>query len=156
MSTKIPLNIFCVGRLLLANPGLPRIAFHILWECWGIVIWLFFLTFCTIAQLQIASKLEARLCVHFPLSLLGPRMAWTHASFLHAVIVPMCPSPVVSCRHHFPGVIHHLWLLQSSYLLFLVGAWAWRGRMDGDISCRTECSRASYPLYTLLSCCSPC
>lgn len=59
-------------------------------------------------------------------------------------VVHMCTSRVVSCRHHFPGAIHNLWLLQWSHPLFLIDAWALSGRMDRDISCRTERSRDSY------------
>lgn len=98
---------------------------------------------CTVVLLSVASWVGVGPCDPFPLSLLGPCLSGLNPCRFCAV-VHMCTSTIVSCRHHFPGAIRNLWLLQWSHLHFLMDAWALSRRMDGDISYRTERSRVSY------------
>lgn len=69
-------------------------------------------------------------CVRFPLSMLGPGLAWICACPVHAATVSVSSYGHQFCcvwRHCFLGIIHHLWLLQSLHLLFCIDPWALDG-----------------------------
>lgn len=81
-----------------------------------------------------------------PLSVLGPRLAYTQAGPVHTALTSvscMCDSHVVSKRPCVLGVFHPLWLLQFLSLLFCRVACAPREGFDRDIPSKTECSRVS-------------
>lgn len=52
-----------------------------------------------------------------------PHLPWTWMSPVYSATVWECISPVVSRRHYFPGVIHHLCLAYSFQILYYIDPW---------------------------------
>lgn len=78
-------------------------------------------------QLQTASRLEMKLCIHFPFSVLGFGQIWTYAALAQAAAVSVRSCMYQSCyvwRHCSFRVLHHI---------SCIGPWTWGQGFDDDI-----------------------
>jgi hypothetical protein len=127
----LPLSVVCISKEILLSSFLLNFSFASF-------------------QLEIASELEMEACVHLPsqgrdASGLEPRRSYASCHGLCGFIcatIPLCLERLVSLVSSSPSDSSTLSASSSAGLSEPSGE-----GFDGDIPCRTECSRVSHSLY---------
>lgn len=138
-STKMPLSSFCVGSWAWGLPwsmGNRPSDTPLEWT-----------DLFSLERVPIADDTwwRVRAGIHSLLSALGSDLPCT-CPCSHSLYEFICISVIVSGEHCRFGIVHHLYLLPSSLLLFYIGPWGLRRGFDEHNPCRTECSSFSSSL----------